>query len=210
MSFDRWWPFLLTVLVVSGTPGPNMLHVMARAARFGVVRSLWSMAGCLTAVLTALALSALGVGALLAAMPRLFDALRYAGAAYLVYLGVKSWWAAGRGAMPDEAAATVPPRLSGPRLFRDGLFVGLSNPKLILFAGALFPQFIRRDAPWAPQFGLLVATFVTVECGWYLAYALGGRRLAGWLKAPGRQRGFDRATGALFIAFGTALIAARA
>jgi threonine/homoserine/homoserine lactone efflux protein len=90
------------------------------------------------------------------------------------------------------------------------LFTGLSNPKLILFSAALFPQFISRTAGWAPQFAILTGTFVVIETGWYVAYAAGGRRLAAWLAPARRQRLFDRATGSLFFLFGAGLIAARA
>jgi threonine/homoserine/homoserine lactone efflux protein len=210
MTWDRWWLFVVTVFVVSGTPGPNMLHVMARSVRYGFARSVIAMAGCLTAILIALSASAAGIGAVLLAEPRLFDGLRYAGAAYLLWLGIKAWRGAGKGAAGlDPEMSTLAPRISRIALYRDALFTGLSNPKLILFAAALFPQFISRTSGWVPQFALLVATFVVIEVAWYIAYAGGGRRLAGWLASSARQRAFDRGTGALFVAFGAGLIAAR-
>jgi homoserine/homoserine lactone efflux protein len=211
VTWDRWWLFVVTVFLVSGTPGPNMLHVMTRSVRFGFGRSVWAMAGCLTAVIFALAASAAGVGALLLASPHWFDALRYAGAAYLAWLGIKAWRGAGKAeAGLDPEMPAVAPGVSAVVLYRDALFTGLSNPKLILFAAALFPQFISRKADWAPQFAILVATFVVIEVSWYAVYATGGRRLAGWLASPRRQRLFDRSTGALFFVFGAGLIAARA
>ncbi|MDH7639809.1 LysE family translocator [Sphingomonas oryzagri] len=236
MTWDRWWLFAVTVFLISGTPGPNMLHVMTRSVRHGFARSVWAMAGCMSAVLLALVASAAGVGALLLASPHLFDVLRYAGAAYLVWLGFKAWRGAGKvnSPLPEREGAgvgspgagvtysgdepTPNPSLSGRgtrspsafALFRDALFTGLSNPKLILFAAALFPQFISQKAGWAPQFAILTGTFVVIETGWYVAYAAGGRRLAGWLASAKRQRLFDRATGSLFFLFGAGLIAARA
>jgi len=210
MTWDRWWLFALTVFLVAGTPGPNMLHVMTRSVRFGFVRSVWAMAGCLSAVVLACSGSALGLGALLLAMPRLFDAVRYAGAAYLVWLGIKAWRGAGKAATGlDPDIAVAGPRVPAYRLYVDALLTGLSNPKLILFAAAFFPQFISRRSPTLPQFGILIATFAAIECSWYAAYALGGRRLARWLASPVRQRLFDRATGGLFFAFGAGLMAAR-
>jgi len=231
MTWDRWWLFVVTVFLVSGTPGPNMLHVMARSVREGFARSVWAMAGCMSAVLLALVASAAGVGALLLASPHWFDALRYAGAAYLAWLGIKAWRGAGKadsplpeeeepgaGALVSGGEPTPSPSLSGRgtrapsafALYRDALFTGLSNPKLILFAAALFPQFISQKAGWAPQFAILTGTFVVIETGWYVAYAAGGRRLAAWLAPVKRQRLFDRATGSLFFLFGAGLIAARA
>ncbi len=209
MSWDRWWLFAVTVFLISGTPGPNMLHVMTRSVRHGFARSVWAMAGFMSAVLIALAASAAGVGALLLASPHLFDALRYAGAAYLAWLGIKAWRGAGKAAAGLDPDMPVPPGASAVALYRDALFTGLSNPKLILFAAALFPQFISQKADWAPQFAILVATFALIETSWYVAYAAGGRRLAGWLGAPSRQRLFDRGTGTLFFVFGAGLIAAR-
>ncbi|WP_174273715.1 LysE family translocator [Sphingomonas bacterium] len=204
MTAGSWWLYAVTVFLVSATPGPNMLHVMTRSIEHGA-RSLWAMAGCLTAVLLALLASAAGLASLLAAFPRLFDALRYAGVAYLVWLGIASW-RAGDGPR-DPAGVDTAKGVSAGRLYRDALLTGLSNPKLIVFAGALFPQFI---APQLPQLLLLVTTFAVIESGWYAAYALGGRRLARHLTRPGRQRLFNRATGALFVAFGAGLLAARA
>ncbi len=209
MSWDRWWLFVVTVFLISGTPGPNMLHVMTRSVRYGFGRSVWAMAGCMTAVLIALAASAAGVGALLLASPRLFDALRYAGAAYLAWLGIKAWRGAGKGAAGMDPDVPVAPGVSTLALYRDALFTGLSNPKLILFAAALFPQFISQKSGWAPQFAILVLTFAVIEMSWYAVYALGGRRLTGWLADRHRQRAFDRGTGALFFMFGAGLIAAR-
>ena len=210
MTWDRWWLFAVTVFLISGTPGPNMLHVMTRSVRHGFARSIWAMAGCMSAVLLALVASAAGVGALLLASPHLFDALRYAGAAYLAWLGIKAWRGAGKGAAGMDPDVPAVAGASALALYRDALFTGLSNPKLILFAAALFPQFISQKAGWAPQFAILTATFVVIETGWYVAYAAGGRRLASWLASPKRQRLFDRATGSLFFLFGAGLIAARA
>ncbi len=210
MTWDRWWLFAVTVFLISGTPGPNMLHVMTRSVRHGFTRSIWAMAGCMSAVLLALAASAAGVGAVLLASPHLFDVLRYAGAAYLAWLGIKAWRGAGKGAAGMDPDVPVTAGASAFTLYRDALFTGLSNPKLILFAAALFPQFISQKAGWAPQFAILTGTFVVIETGWYIAYAAGGRRLAGWLASPKRQRLFDRATGSLFFLFGAGLIAARA
>lgn len=209
MTFATWWLFVVVVFFLAATPGPNMLHVMSRSVQVGLRRSVWAMAGCLSALMLALCASAAGLSAVLAAFPRLFDALRYAGVAYLLWLGVKSWRAGDDAADPigtSAGLAAVPAR----HLYRRALMTGLSNPKLIVFAGALFPQFIHQDAPRLPQLAILIGTFAAVECAWYGVYALGGRRLARHLTKPGRQRLFNRVTGALFVAFGAALIGARA
>jgi threonine/homoserine/homoserine lactone efflux protein len=206
MTIQTWWLYAVAVFVVSATPGPNMLHVMTRSIAVGPRKALATMAGCMSAILLCLVASAAGLGALLKAEPRLFDALRYAGVAYLIYLGIRAWRAPVGAPAADGGTRIAPSPIA---LYRAGLLTGLSNPKLIVFAGALFPQFIRTDAPFAPQLTILVVTFVLIESLWYAIYALGGSKLARWLEPAHRQRLFNRATGAIFVGFGGLLLGSR-
>jgi threonine/homoserine/homoserine lactone efflux protein len=208
MTLHLWWLFVVAVFLLCGTPGPNMLHVMTRSVAFGARRSIAAMAGCLCALVLVLAASAAGLSALLAAWPRVFDALRYAGVAYLVFLGIKAW--RGAGAPVDVGSDALPVAASARRLFRGGFVIGVSNPKLLLFAAAFLPQFVDRGAPQAPQFAILVVTFAVVESFWYGVYAMCGRTLARHLRRPALRRGFDRATGGIFIGFGAALLGTHA
>lgn len=204
MSLHLWWLYVTAVFLISATPGPNMLHVMTQSIAHGPRRALATMAGLMSAVLLCLIASALGLGALLKASPRLFDVLRYAGVAYLVWLGIKAWRA------PVGSAAAAVPARSHHALYATGLLTGLSNPKLIIFAAALFPQFIDTGRPFGAQLAILVVSFVVIESVWYSVYALGGIKLARWLEPVNRQRLFNRATGMMFIGFGGALLGARA
>ncbi len=208
MTLHLWWLFVVAVFLLCGTPGPNMLHVMTRSVVFGARRSIAAMAGCLCALVLVLAASAAGVSALLAAWPRVFDVLRYAGVAYLVFLGIKAW--RGAGAPVDVGSDALPVAASARRLFRGGFVIGISNPKLLLFAAAFLPQFVDRGSPQAPQFAILVVTFAVVESFWYGVYAMCGRTLARHLRRPALRRGFDRATGGIFIGFGAALLGTHA
>jgi len=208
MTLHLWWLFVVAVFLLCGTPGPNMLHVMTRSVAFGARRSIAAMAGCLCALVLVLAASAAGVSALLAAWPRVFDALRYAGVAYLVFLGIKAW--RGAGAPVDVGSDALPVAASARRLFRGGFVIGISNPKLLLFAAAFLPQFVDRGSPQAPQFAILVVTFAVVESFWYGVYAMCGRTLARHLRRPALRRGFDRATGGIVIGFGAALLGTHA
>lgn len=205
MSLHLWWLYVTAVFLISATPGPNMLHVMTQSIGHGPRRALATMAGLMSAVLLCLVASALGLGAVLKASPRLFDGLRYLGVAYLVWLGIKAWRAPVGG-----AAAVAGPTRSHHALYATGLLTGLSNPKLIIFAAALFPQFIDTGRPFGPQLAILVVSFVVIESFWYAVYALGGARLSRWLEPAHRQRLFNRGTGVLFIGFGGALLGARA
>lgn len=207
MTLDTWLLFVAAVFLLCGTPGPNMLHVLSRSVETGLKRSVAAMAGCLVALVSVLAASAAGLTTLLLAVPGAFDMLRYLGVAYLVLLGVRAWRS--DVAPVDVADDRLPRTVSTAALFRGGFAIGISNPKLILFAAAFLPQFVRPSAPQAPQFAILVLTFAVVECFWYALYALGGRSLSRYLERPAIRRAFHRITGVIFIGFGLALLRAR-
>ena len=205
MAMQTWWLYVTAVFLIAGTPGPNMLHVMVQSIHHGPRRALFSMAGLMSAVLLCLIASAAGLGALLKASPALYEVLRYAGVAYLVWLGIKAW----RAPVGGGDATNPRTRRSAGALFATGLATGLSNPKLIIFAAALFPQFLDMNRPFWSQLAILVASFVAIEGFWYGVYALGGRSLAAWLAPANRQKLFNRATGVMFIGFGGAVLGSR-
>jgi len=186
--------------VVSATPGPNMLLVLSHSARFGLRPAMATMLGCMTSLLAMMSISAAGLGALLQTFPAVFDALRLAGAAYLAYLGVKSWCAP----VQEQTAGmlSVTESVVNPAaLFRQGMLVAASNPKAILFAVAFLPQFINPALPQMPQFGILLATFAAIEVSWYFVYAASGQRLSVYLQRASVMKAFNRLTGGAFIGF---------
>ena len=207
MTLNTWWLFCVAVFLLSGTPGPNMLHVLSRSIRFGVRRSLATMAGCMSALVLVLMASAGGLSALLLAAPAVFDVVRYLGVAYLIYLGIRAW--RGDDAPFDVGTGALTAQMSGWALFRGGFVIGISNPKLLLFAAAFLPQFVNHGQPQAQQYAILIATFAAVEAFWYLAYAFGGRKLALHLTRPALKRAFNRLTGGIFAGFGLALLRVR-
>ncbi|MDN4575230.1 amino acid transporter [Pandoraea cepalis] len=208
MSLQTWWLYVVTVFFVSATPGPNMLLVMTHGARHGLRPSLGTMAGCMTALIAMMSVSAAGLGAVLRAWPMLFDTLRYVGAAYLVYLGYKSWRSPvdANAAAPSDVPATAV-NSSFAKLFKSGFLVAGSNPKAILFAAAFLPQFIDPTAAKLPQFSILLGTFAVIEVSWYLVYATGGLRIAPYLREARVLKAFNRISGGVFMGFG-ALMAA--
>jgi threonine/homoserine/homoserine lactone efflux protein len=207
MTFHLWSMFFIAAFLVSATPGPNMLHILSRSVEFGIRRSLPAMAGCLCGLVTLLTASAVGLTALLMALPGAFTVLRYAGTAYLLYLGFKAWRAPVEPDAPDAIATG--PAMTRWKLWRAAYAVSVSNPKAMLFAAAFLPQFINAAAPKAPQFAILVATFAAIDTIWYFTYAMGGRGLAGHLERPSLKRAFNRATGVVFVGFGAILLKSR-
>jgi threonine/homoserine/homoserine lactone efflux protein len=209
MSLQTWWLFVMMTFVVSATPGPNMLLVMSSSARFGFRAAIATMAGCMTALLAMMCISAVGLGALLQAFPSVFDVLRWAGAAYLAYLGIKSWRSPVHDEVVDDASQLRrQPRKPG-ALFRQGVLVAASNPKAILFAAAFLPQFIQPQMPKFPQFVILLSTFALIETSWYVVYAGSGQRLALYLRRTAVLKAFNRLTGGVFIGFAAVMAAVR-
>ncbi len=208
MTLSIWWLFILMTFVVSATPGPNMLLVMSTSARLGLRAAVVTMAGCMTALLAMMSVSAAGLGALLQAFPTVFEGLRLAGAAYLAYLGIKSWRAP-----VEDHPADAPPKSAVPSRssahFRQGFLVAASNPKAILFAAAFFPQFINPGQPQLLQFAILLVTFAVIEISWYFVYAVSGKRLSIYLQRASVMRAFNRITGGVFVGFAAVMATAR-
>jgi threonine/homoserine/homoserine lactone efflux protein len=200
MTLHTWWLFVLMTFVVSATPGPNMLLVLSISARYGLRSAMATMLGCMSALLAMMSISAAGLGALLQMFPAVFDGLRLAGAAYLAYLGVKSWRAPVHDHPADTPRAPETP-LAPLALFRQGLLVAASNPKAILFAVAFLPQFINPASAQLPQFAVLLGTFAAIEISWYFVYAVSGKQLAVYLQRANVLRAFNRLTGGAFIGF---------
>lgn len=208
MSMHTWWLFVVMTFVVSATPGPNMLLVLSQSARFGLRAAIATMAGCMTSLLAMMSISAAGLGALLQMFPAVFDALRLAGAAYLAYLGVKSWRSKVQG-HTEDVPSVIESAGKPAALFRQGMMVAASNPKAILFAVAFLPQFINPENAQLPQFAILLATFAFIEVSWYFVYAVSGKRLSVYLKRASVLRMFNRVTGAAFIGFAAMMAAVR-
>jgi threonine/homoserine/homoserine lactone efflux protein len=138
VPIDTWLLFALATVALAATPGPNLLYLLSRTLVQGRAAGFVSLAGTLSGLLFHVVAAALGLSALLAAVPAAFDAVRWAGALYLVWLAWQAWQAP----VGDVAMAAGPARVPPFRLWRDGLVTGILNPKVALFQLALFPQFV--------------------------------------------------------------------
>lgn len=203
MTFSTYLLYLLAVTVLIVTPGPTMLMTLTNSVNHGPWRALSSLAGALAANFGIMMLSALGLGALLSASEAAFTVLKFAGAAYLVWLGVRTFRNGGGLQLGSDAA----PR--GHSLFMQGVLVGASNPKSLLFFTAFFPQFIDPAAPFLPQFLLLSLTFGIGDFLILGAGAFGVGRVAPWLRQTHVVRWINRVCGGLFALLGGLLLFAR-
>lgn len=137
MSLNAWLLYVATVFFVSATPGPNMLLAMTHGIRYGVRHTLPTLAGLLLALGIIMCGSALGLGALLATSELLFSVVKYAGAAYLVWLGIKTWRAPASPLQESTAAAVID---TAWQRFRTGFLVAMSNPKAFVFFHCPLPS----------------------------------------------------------------------
>ena len=200
MTIETWLLYVVAVLVLTVTPGPSVLMCVTHGVNHGARRTLFSALGSVTAVVGIMACSAIGLGAALAASESAFNVIKWCGVAYLLYIGIttlRSTDASFDLAAAQPSTNTEVSRLS---LYVKGLLVGASNPKALLFFTAFFPQFINPAAPQLPQFLILGITFVCFELFWLMFYATFASRAAPWLRAKGRARAFNRASGVMFIA----------
>lgn len=193
--------FLVLTLVLVLTPGPIVTLLIATGAREGPGAALVTVLGTTLGNAVLVGSIALGLTWLVETSAALFEVLRFAGAAYLVWLGVQAWRRA------DEAApATLSPSRTH---FWRGLLVALSNPKTTAFFAAFLPQFVDPGLPAGPQLAIMCAASVLIagclDAGWAVAAGLG----RAWFLAPARAKLLGRASGALLVGGGIWLSLAR-
>jgi threonine/homoserine/homoserine lactone efflux protein len=205
------WPllsaFLIASLVLAITPGPAVFYIVTRSLAQGRRFGLTSVAGVALGNLGNALGASLGLAALFAISAAAFTVVKYAGALYLVYLGISTWRS------PTAAAnASAPPAAPLSRIFRDGFIVALLNPKTAIFFAAFLPQFMSTEASPLLQSMTLGSLFIAVAVVTDSAYAIAAGTLA---PALGRARGIRSLgrylTGGAFIGLGifTALSGSR-
>lgn len=185
--------FAVAALALIAIPGPNMIYIATRSMSEGRSAGITSALGLLTGTAINVVAAAVGLSALIASSDLAYDVIRYTGAAYLVFLGMKALRSAG------EAAEAAAPRGSA---YRQAIVVQLLNPKVTLFFLAFLPQFVDPDrGPVATQilvFGaVLGALGFAMDCGYAFAASSAAQRLK-------RFRHGHRITGAIYIALGAA------
>lgn len=168
--------FSLVALVAIATPGPTVLLALANGSRYGVRRSLPGMLGAVASDFVLVGAVALGLGALLAASEFWFSVVKWVGAAYLAWLGVRLLRSPG-GLDLRAVGAPAPGSAPTPRsIFMRSFLVAVTNPKGYLFCSALLPQFINAAAPQGPQYAAIAIVFAGLDFAVMLAYAAIGAR----------------------------------
>jgi threonine/homoserine/homoserine lactone efflux protein len=204
MSLQAYLAFVAACIALALVPGPVVTLLIANGLRHGTRAALINMAGVQTGLAIVIGIVAIGLTSLMATMGYWFDWLRLAGAAYLVWLGIKLIRSPAEGINADEAPS--PPRGG---FFLQGLLVLLSNPKLLIFFGAFLPQFMDMSRDHVSQVALLGVTFMVIAALTDGVYALLAGRARKFFSAR-RTRLVSRISGSFMIGGGVWLALTRA
>jgi threonine/homoserine/homoserine lactone efflux protein len=206
MTWQVWSAFFIIETVLCVTPGPAVLFVLSQALTRGAAKSVWSISGILASNTLYFILSAMGLGAILLASYNLFFAIKWIGAAYLVWLGVSAFLGKSKTLSIRRSDAMPVPRR---RLFVNGFILQMSNPKALIFFTAFLPQFINPHAAIVPQVAILALTSGFIEFAVQLAYAMLADSVSHLASQPRFSRISDRVAGSLLIGAGVGMAAIR-
>ena len=203
---DTWLLFCLACAALVATPGPSILYLVSRTLAQGRTAGLVSLAGTSSGFALHAVAAALGLSALLAAVPLAYEIVRWLGAAYLAWLAVATWRARPvslvETAAEAAAAKAAPARLPSAQLFRQGLLTAILNPKVALFQLAFFPQFVTpAEGSVLAQSLLLALTQLVIVVAGDSLFVLGAARVRGWFAG---RAGWGRVSRrALAVVFGS-------
>jgi homoserine/homoserine lactone efflux protein len=205
MTWASWSAFAIAMTALCVVPGPAVLLVLSQALSHGTGKAVWSILGIVVAGTAWFVLSATGIGAVLTASYDLFFAVKWIGVAYLIWLGVATFFRTSKLAVLKPAAGPADAR----RLFAGGFVLQMANPNVLLFFTAFLPQFVDPHAPLWPQIAILALTTAVIELVVQLCYAA----LAGQLRQMATAQRFavitDRVAGVLLVAAGVGMAAIR-
>ena len=216
--------FMAACVLLAVTPGPNMALIIASTLGGGLRRGLVTLAGCLTGLSVLVLVATIGMTSVMVLMSDWFDVIRWIGALYLVLLGGSQLvrYGRNRAAVTAGAPATASTQPDGGRApaygpgdrapafwrYAQGVMVALSNPKVLLFLGAFFPQFVQPGTPLGPQLAVLGVTFIVTLAAVDLCYTLAVARARATIDLR-RLRVLDAVSGLLLLAGGLVLATAR-
>lgn len=196
--------FLLMATATVFSPGPGVVMTLTNALRGGIRSTFGGILGIAFGALIVAAISATSLGVLFAASAVAFSVVKFIGAAYLVYLGIRLWRSP-----PFQFAEQSADEASLRKRFFEGLSLQLTNPKAIFFFLSVFPQFIDPLKSYQVQFGVLVLTYSFLVVVIHSIYAVFAKRAKGWLVSERGGRSVNKAAAATFIFFGVALATAK-
>jgi homoserine/homoserine lactone efflux protein len=205
MDAGVWITYLVATIVLSLSPGPGAFSSISSGLHHGFRLGIWNGIGMQLANVVLMAIVALGLGAILLASEALFEAVKWVGVAYLVYLGIVTWRAPARAFEEDRDDEETTAR----GIFMRGFWVNITNPKGIIFFAAILPQFVDTSRPQLAQYAILAATTFVVDVIVMSGYTAAAARVLGAMRDPAKLRMVNRGLGAAFVAAGVALATLR-
>ena len=196
--------FIGACILLGLTPGPNMSLIVANTLAGGLRAGLVTLAGTSVGLAVLVTIAAAGMSSVMVLMAQWFDAVRWAGALYLIVLGVRQLW----GWWRRRASGLAPPTPPATTSFAHGLIVSLSNPKVLLFLGAFLPQFVDPARPAVPQLAILAVVFWATLLATDLVYTIAIARARTAIDARKLQV-LDGMAGGLLLVGGMVLATAR-
>ena len=199
MSIEIWLSFVLASRILCVTPGPTVFFVIGHSLKHGRASVIPMVFGALTGDILLMGLSFIGLGAILATSVYMFTLVKFAGAFYLIYLGIKAW-KSNTLVKEDKIIQDIPLRKR--KVYTDALFVTALNPKGIIFFTAFFPLFLDVNSTLIPQMLILALTFMGVALSTNSCYSVFSSYLSEKVQSKKSQKMFNKTSGGLLIGAG--------
>ena len=201
MEFTLWISFVGTVLILAFTPGPSVLLATANSIKYGAGKTTGTILGDLSANLIQMALASAGLASIVVSSGELFQAIKWVGVGYLIYMGIKK--------IVSKPQIEIKNRRTEQRsfwnLYAEGFLMSAANPKAIVFFAALFPLFITKEYPFFTQILILAFTFLMIDGISLFIYTQFARRLKTYLENSKKVHLQNKIVGALLIISGLLL-----
>lgn len=204
MTIQSWLLYLTFVFIATATPGPAVLFITTNSLLNGWQNTVIIAIGNITGLLCLGILAVTGLGAILKTSIVIYSLIKYFGAAYLVFLGLKLFVQKNNG---FDELKTNSEKNSQYKLFFQAFGIAISNPKAIIFLTALFPQFIDIKDALIPQFSFLISTLMLSSFVFLLLYSILAHQAKEWLTHSGRANMVNKTSGSIFIGFGLLMAA---
>ena len=204
MTIQSWLIYLTLVFIATATPGPAVLFIVTNSTIYGWKKSSYAAIGNIIGLFFLGIIAVTGLGTILKASDVIFNLIKYIGALYLVYIGLKLFLKN----IPDivtEDEKTVLNEISSMKMCFQAFGVAISNPKAIMFLTALFPQFMNINEPLMPQFSSLIATLMFFSFFFLMSYSLIADKARTWIGTSCNRTPFNKISASIFIGLGLLL-----
>jgi threonine/homoserine/homoserine lactone efflux protein len=198
MDWHIWFVTAPFLLLLALSPGPNNFTAMYNGMQVGPNKAIIAVLGRNLAFIILMAVSALGLGAVIVASVFWFNVVKWLGVVYLLYIGIKTWRSAAIELNEHESESSIVSRGHFSRI-RQEFLIAISNPKAILIFTAIFPQLLDLNLPVAPQFIMIGATFIVCEFISGYVYAVSGKQIRRLIKSQKGMLRLNKSMGSLFM-----------